>query len=280
MIAGFEQPSEGTIRIEGADVAVAAPAPAADQHRLPELRPLPPPERRGQRRLRAEAQEGAEGRDRRAGRGRARAGRPRPPRRKRRPAQLSGGHAAAGGAGAGAGQPAQGAAARRAARRARPEAAQGAAGGAEADPARGRDHLRLRHPRPGGGADDERPDRGDEPRPGRAGRRSRGGLRAAGDDLRRRLHRRLQPDAGDRRRSRRGAARQRAQRSTRGRDGFAAGERCHAVVRPEKLHDRDDRRATAPATRTACPGSRGWSRARSTWGRRPRSSSTSARGCG
>ena len=30
--------------------------------------------------------------------------------------------------------------------------------------------------------------------------RPRGGLRAAGDDLRRRLHRRLQPDAGDRRR--------------------------------------------------------------------------------
>ena len=46
MIAGFEQPSEGTIRIDGADVAGAAAAPAADQHRLPELRPLPPPERR------------------------------------------------------------------------------------------------------------------------------------------------------------------------------------------------------------------------------------------
>ncbi len=86
-------------------------------------------------------------------------------------------HAAAGRPGPGAGQPAQGAAARRAARRARPEAAQGPAGRAEADPARGRDHLRLRHPRPGGGADDERPDRGDEPRPGRAGRRPRGDLR-------------------------------------------------------------------------------------------------------
>ena len=29
---------------------------------------------------------------------------------------------------------------------------------------RDRDHVRLRHPRPGGGADDVRPDRGDEPR--------------------------------------------------------------------------------------------------------------------
>ena len=31
---------------------------------------------------------------------------------------------------------------------------------AQGDPARGRHHLRLRHARPGGGADDERPDRG------------------------------------------------------------------------------------------------------------------------
>ena len=38
---------------------------------------------------------------------------------------------------------------------------------------RDRDHLRLRHPRPGGGADDVRPDRGDEPRHRRAGRRAR-----------------------------------------------------------------------------------------------------------
>ena len=65
-------------------------------------------------------------------------------------------------AGAGAGQPPVGAAARRAARRARPQAAQGDAGGAQAHPARGRHHLRVRHARPGGGADDVRPDRGHE----------------------------------------------------------------------------------------------------------------------
>ena len=50
---------------------------------------------------------------------------------------------------------------------------------AEADPARGWDHLHLRHPRPGGGADDVGPDRGDEPRPARADRTTRGDLRAS-----------------------------------------------------------------------------------------------------
>ena len=55
----------------------AAAAQAPDQHRLPELRPLPPPQRRGQRRLRPEAQEGAEGGDRPPGQRRAGAGRPR-----------------------------------------------------------------------------------------------------------------------------------------------------------------------------------------------------------
>ena len=65
--------------------------------------------------------------------------------------------AAAGRAGPGAGQPPQGAAARRAARSARPQAARADAGRAQGDPARGRHHLPVRHPRPGGGADDERP---------------------------------------------------------------------------------------------------------------------------
>ncbi len=75
-------------------------------------------------------------------------------------------------------QRAGGAAARRAARRARPEAAPGDAARAQADPARGRDHLRLRHPRPGGGADDERPPGRDERRPDRAARHAGRGLRA------------------------------------------------------------------------------------------------------
>ena len=81
--------------------------------------------------------------------------------------------APAGRAGALDRQPAAGAAARRAARRPRPEAARADAGRAQADPGRGRDHLRLRHPRPGGGADDVRPDRGLQRGPDRAGRHAR-----------------------------------------------------------------------------------------------------------
>ena len=49
------------------------------------------------------------------------------------------------------------------------------------DPERGRDHVRLRHPRPGGGADDERPDRGLQRGPDRAGRHAGGRLRAPSD---------------------------------------------------------------------------------------------------
>ena len=48
---------------------------------------------------------------------------------------------------------------------------------AEADPAGGRDHIHLRHPRPGRGADDERPDRGLRPRPHPSGRYAERGLR-------------------------------------------------------------------------------------------------------
>ena len=91
MIAGFEQPSEGEIRIDGADVAGAAAPQAADQHRLPELRALPPPERRRQRRLRPEAQEGRQGRDRRAGSRPSSSGSASRAEANRRPAQLSGG---------------------------------------------------------------------------------------------------------------------------------------------------------------------------------------------
>ena len=52
MIAGFEQPTEGTrpARRRGRDRPAAVQAP--DQHGLPELRAVPAPERRGQRRLR------------------------------------------------------------------------------------------------------------------------------------------------------------------------------------------------------------------------------------
>ena len=86
----------------------------------------------------------------------------------------------------------QGAAARRAARRARPQAPPGDAGRAQADPAGGRDHVRLRDARPGGGAHDERPPGRVQPRPDRADRRARRGLRAPAERVHRGLRRRLE----------------------------------------------------------------------------------------
>ena len=99
-------------------------------------------------------------------------------------------------------QPPGRAAARRAAGRPRPEAAPRDAARAEADPAEHRDDLRLRHPRPGGSADDVGPDRGHGRRRRPAGGRAAGALRAPGDRLRRRLHRHLEPAQPRRRRAR------------------------------------------------------------------------------
>ena len=87
---------------------------------------------------------------------------------------------------------------------------------------------------------------------------ARGRLRAARDHVRRRLHRRLEPDARDgrrgRRRARHGAARQRGRGRGRASTGSRAGERCHAVVRPEKLQiDRAD----GAGTRRRCPSVEG-----------------------
>ena len=178
MVAGFEEPSAGRILIDGDDVGRLPPLqrPTNTVFQSYALFPHLSVEDNvafGLRRKRVPSDEI----ERRVARG-ARARRP----RRRGEAQAApalGRPAAARRARARAGQPPQGAAARRAARRARPQAAQGPAGRAEADPARGRDHVRLRDPRPGGGADDVRPDRGHEPRPRRAGRDRRGGLRAA-----------------------------------------------------------------------------------------------------
>ena len=86
--------------------------------------------------------------------------------------------AAARGAGASARHRAPRSSARRAARRARQEAARPHEDRAQAPAARGRDHHDLRDPRPGGGAHDVRPHRGDEPRACRAGGRAARALRA------------------------------------------------------------------------------------------------------
>ena len=201
MIAGFEQPTSGRVLLEGDRREPRAAVQAQRQHRLPAVRPVPAHDRGRQRRASApqskkstqseyESSVARDARRRPAGRVRrpqagaalrwsAAARRPRP-----RARQLP-----------------ERAAARRAARRARPQAARGDAVRAEADPARGRHHVRVRHPRPGRGADDERPDRRDERGSGRADRHPRGDLRPPRDAVRRRLHRLGQPAAGRRSRA-------------------------------------------------------------------------------
>ena len=192
MIGGFELPTGGPDRAPRARRDPRPAGQAAGQHGLPELRAVPPPERRRQHRVRAAAEERRQGPDRATRPRGARAG---PPRRLREaqaePAERR--PAAARRAGPGAREPAQRPAPRRAARRARPEAPQAAPDRAQARPGRGRDHVRLRDPRPGGGAHDERPDRGHEPRQGRAARDARGALRAADHPVRRGLHRHDEP---------------------------------------------------------------------------------------
>ena len=75
------------------------------------------------------------------------------------------------------------------------------------------------------------------------------GLRAPDDDVRRRLHRRLQPDARAGGVARTAASRVKLDAGIEieaPSNGVATGERCHAVVRPEKLRARSPRR---PVTR-------------------------------
>lgn len=73
----------------------------------------------------------------------------------------------------------------------------------EAPAARDRDHLHLRHPRPGGSADHVRPHRGNEQGQGVAGRHAQRHLRGAAEPGGRRLHRRNQLPRGPGRRRRR-----------------------------------------------------------------------------
>src|SRR5829696_2179794 len=71
----------------------------------------------------------------------------------------------------------------------KPKAQEGDAALPQGSTARGRDHLHLRHPRPGRGAHHERQDRRDERGQGPAGSRPPDPLRAPKEPLRLRLHR-------------------------------------------------------------------------------------------
>ena len=100
--------------------------------------------------------------------------------------------APAGRAGAGDREPPARPPARRAARRARPQAPPGDAGRAEADPAGGRDHVRVRDPRPGRGAHDVRPARRLQRGKDRADRTAGARVRAPADRVHRGVRRGLE----------------------------------------------------------------------------------------
>ena len=136
-----------------------------------------------------------------------------------------------------------------------------------------RDHVDLRHPRPAGGDDARRHAGGDECRPGRADRRAARRLRAAGDDLRRRLHRRAADEpvahaAGGVQRGRRrivraaGRGRDRgrapggSRSRRRGRADQMAGSRCRS--RSRRSSRSDPRASSTAASSAAATSSCAW----------------------
>ena len=141
----------------------------------------------------------------------------------------------------GARQPPHGAAPGRAAGRPRPQAPPRDADRAQAAPARGRDHVHLRDPRPGGGADDERRHRRHARRPDPAAGPPRGPVRAAGQPVRRRLRR----DVELPRRQGRGDRRGDGHRHRRDRLGPAHDRQDHRPGRQARGRRRGDRRDPA-----------------------------------
>ena len=173
MIAGFERPDEGVVELEGRDVTGVPPF-ERDVNTVFQDYALFPHMTRGRERGVRPARSRRSPKDER----RRRAGEALELVRlggyeERRTTQLSGGQRQRVAlARALVNRPAR-AAARRAARRARPEAPPADAARAAHDPGRGGDHLRLRDPRPGGGAHDERPPGRLQRGPRRAGGRCR-----------------------------------------------------------------------------------------------------------
>ena len=198
---------------------------AQPRHGVPELRPVPAHDGRGERRLRTQAQAHRAAGVRPAGPRSARHGAPVRPFRPLHEATL-GRPAAAGRARPGAGGAARDHALRRAPVEPRCEAARGDAHGAARASRPRQHHQHLRHPRPGRSAGSRRPGGGHERRADRAARYARRGLREARDRLRRQVPRRIQRPARDRLagerhrggvRHRRAPGSRRSERSTAGR---------------------------------------------------------------
>ena len=132
MLAGFEQPDEGWIRITRRVRAGRPAAQARRQHGVPALRPLPAHDGRRERRVRPAPEAGGPRSTVAAQVAEALDMVKMTPLANRKPAAALGRPAAARRPGPGPGEPAVGAAARRAARRPRPQVARGDADRAEA----------------------------------------------------------------------------------------------------------------------------------------------------
>ena len=202
---------------------------ARRQHGVPGLRVVPAHDGGGQRGVRPQGEACRQGRTAGAGERGARHGAALRVRRAQAGAALRR-PAAAGRARPGARQPAPGPAPGRAARRARSQAPPGDADRAEGDPAVGRPDVHLRHARPGGSADDERPAGRVQPRADRAG----GDARPRSTSV---------PPPG----SWRGSSACRTSWTAR-RHGRSPGDEHAFTIRPEKIALKDPGAAVGPTS--------------------------------